>query len=220
MDHGQHNEHDGRHERTGHDHGEISQQDVGRHRRVAIINGCMAAVALLGSGLNRSGLAYTAEFLHDTADTLIHGSRAYIAAKNIPESSRKYKTFRKMSYLAISGFGLVVAAKSGLDFCEWVSDPQAHDIEPSSQAATIGAFVLAAGNFAGYRVAKGIENDTCNAADAIKHTRLDAATSAVSSVSIALGSRFPVAPIVGGFITGLITSWHFRPTESNLAHVH
>jgi hypothetical protein len=208
----------GSHEHCGHSHSEVSPDDVKRHGRIAVVNGAIGALATIGSGFSGAGLAYAAEFLHDTADTLIHGSRAYVAKKGIPESSKGYKRFRKSSYALISGFGLAVAAKSGYDLGDSIIDSSIQNLEHSSTIETIGVFVLAAGNFTTYKIAKGIANQSTNAHDALKHTRLDTATSLITSSSIVMGAKFPVLPLVGGLVTGAITSWHFRPTEKNLAH--
>lgn len=195
---------------------EVRRRNVGRLAGIALIN---AGIAIF-SGFQSKALktnALLAESAHSTSDTLLMGGRAGTEARNI-EHRKLFQAFRWAGYVMVSGFGVLAATRSGIDFAKAAHDLSGLNNFSSRKNNLIAAGVNAAGNYAAYSVSTNLEGQSPNILDAKRHAKLDRNTSLALAGAIAVGTLVPLVAESAGVMVGGYTAWHMRPTNYNLAH--
>ncbi len=191
----------------------VSKKDAHKLLGIAAINAALFGFSF-GMARHTKVPAFDAEGSHDVSDTLINGTRAYSAYRNSADKTW-FRVFRRVSYAAISGFGLYAAHKAGVDLLNATWNLK--DLRDST-TEIFGAAVIATGNQAAYVLSETLDSVSSITADAKRHNRLDRDVSSSLAASIVVGAVFPYVTEAAGLGMGLYTAWHMRPTDSNMQH--
>lgn len=122
--------------------------------------------------------AFVSEMLHDTGDTVAHTARYQAERRGIDQNTARFRRFRKVSFIILSGLSAATAAKIGWDlFANGVVEETLRE----EVLNITGGVVVAGGNVYAVSQTAAIEEHSLASHDSHSH----AGTDAVASIGLA-----------------------------------
>lgn len=216
-----------------HEHNHSGKAAISRVWQVAAVTGNAAIGALeLVTGAGASGastMAVVGDGLHNLGDAATYWAQTNDVRKGIAHGGEAETKRRRFIFSAIAASSLWVAVQGGMDIAQHDEHNSDHnDLALAAAGASVALNgMLAAHLVAGTRRTRNERggNHCQHENDLLTHIAIDS-FSAVAGLAGAVAQRynFDIAGVgidnAAAMASGVVGAWAFRPTTSNLSHIH